>query len=69
MTDIPIDRDESASGERRTSTVEVEREITKRAVIQAVTSVVMVLLYMAYAFIRDREPGVVSLDGAADDWD
>lgn len=53
--------------------VEIEREITKRTLIEAVTSVVVVVLYMVFTLLRDRESGVVVLDdkdtGPADDWD
>lgn len=68
MGDIPVDRtaDDNASGR---STVDVEREITKRRIVESVTSVVLVLLYMVFAMLRDRDPGVVSLDGASSDWD
>lgn len=52
--------------------VEVEREVTKRHLIEAVTSIVVVVLYMVFTLVRDREAGVVVLDpdeGAEDDWD
>ncbi len=53
--------------------VEIEREITKRHLIEAVSSVVVVILYMVFTLMRDRESGVVVLDekdkGPADDWD
>ena len=52
--------------------VEVEREVTKRHMIEAITQVLVVLLYMAFTLIRDREAGVVVLDGSdngpEDDW-
>lgn len=54
--------------------VEIEREITKRAIIESVTRLLVVLLYMAFTLIREREAGVVALDpedddlGPEDDW-
>ncbi len=52
--------------------VEIEREVTKRHLIEAVTSIVVVVLYMVFTLVRDREAGVVVLDpdeSAEDDWD
>ena len=51
--------------------VEIEREITKRHLIEAITSVVVVVLYMAFTLFRDRDTGVVVLDDdrAENDWD
>lgn len=78
MGEIPVERSPSdgasgsrsdASSERRSAVVDVEREVTKRAMIEAVTSVVLVVLYMAFSFLRERDPGVVALDRGADDWD
>lgn len=66
MSDIHVDK--SAATDARSGVVEVEREVTKRALIQAVTEVVVIVLYMVYSFFRGRDPGVVALDGA-DDWD
>lgn len=54
--------------------VEIEREVTKRAIIESVTRLLVVLLYMAFTLIREREAGVVALDpedddlGPEDDW-
>lgn len=67
MTDIPVETSSSASKRGPTPVIDVEREVTKRALIEAVTSVVLVVLYMLYSFLRDRDPGVVALDGS-DDW-
>lgn len=67
MSDIPVDKTQD-SGAAGRGVVEVEREITKRRIIEAVTSVVLVILYMAFAMLRDRDPGVVALDGSAGDW-
>jgi hypothetical protein len=67
MSEVHVEKGPAAEG--RSATAEVEREVTKRALIEAVTSVVMVVLYMIFAFVRDRDPGVISLGGAADDWD
>jgi hypothetical protein len=53
--------------------IEIEREVTKRHMIEAISSIVVVVLYMAFTLLRDRDPGVVVLDerdkGAADDWE
>lgn len=71
--------DAGAKGKRRRPVdvdpieIEVEREITKRHLIEAISSIVVVILYMAFTLLRDRDAGVVVLDerdkGAADDWD
>ena len=56
---------------RRTREVEVEREVTKRQLIQSITTVVVVILYMAFTLLRDREAGVVVVDpddDGQDDW-
>jgi hypothetical protein len=53
--------------------VELEREVTKRHLIEAISSIVVVVLYMAFTLLRDRDAGVVVLDerdkGPEDDWD
>lgn len=67
MSEVHVDKGATAEG-RAGTTVDIEREVTKRAVVEAVTQVVLVILYMIFAFVRDREPGVVSLDGS-DDWE
>ena len=60
------------NGGRGEADVEIEREVTKRHLIEAITSVVVVVLYMAFTLLRDRDSGVVVLDednrGPADDW-
>ncbi len=66
MGDIPVDKTSDAGSGR--GTVDVEREITKRRIVESVTSVVLVILYMAFAMLRDRDPGVVALDGSSGDW-
>jgi hypothetical protein len=54
--------------------VEIEREVTKRAIIDAVTRLLTVILYMAFTLVRERDAGVVALDpedddlGPEDDW-
>jgi len=54
--------------------VEIEREVTKRALIEAVSRLVIVVLYMAFTLVRERDIGVVALDpeddglGPEDDW-
>lgn len=69
MAEIPVDKGDGERSRASVSTVEVEREITKRRLIESVSSILLVLLYMAFSLIRDREPGVVALDGTGDDWD
>lgn len=59
--------EEERMGTSDASRAEIEREITKRRMIESITSVVLVVLYMAFSLVRDRDPGVVALDGA-DDW-
>jgi hypothetical protein len=60
---------------RRTGTgaveVEIEREVTKRQLIQSISTVLVVILYMVFTLMRDRDAGVVVLDpdDPADDWD
>jgi hypothetical protein len=50
--------------------VEVEREITKRKMIEAITTVVVMVLYMVFTLVRDRDAGVVVIDpDERDDWD
>jgi len=66
------------SGSRRrtrsSADVEVEREHTKRALIEAITRLVVVVLYMVFTLVRERDAGVVALDpsdddlGPEDDW-
>lgn len=54
----------------RSAAVEVEREVTKRHLIEAVTSVVIVILYMAFSLLQSRDRGVVTLGSGSpdDDW-
>ena len=65
-------RDDGARKKRRDPVeVEVEREITKRQLIQSVSSLVVVVLYMLFTLLRDRDSGVVVIDpsgGPEDDW-
>ena len=52
--------------------VEIEREVTKRHLIEAISSVLVIVLYMAFTLFRDRDTGVVVLDedrGPEDDWE
>ena len=72
----PPDEEEEAPKARRqrktTSDVAVEQEITKRHIIDAVSRIVVVILYMVFTLVREREAGVVVLDGSdgpEDDWD
>lgn len=72
---------ESSSGERKrrrrrgSADVEIEREVTKRALIDAATRLIVVVLYMVFTLVRERDAGVVALDpedddlGPEDDWD
>lgn len=68
------DRRRSSRGARTSADVEIEREHTKRALIEAITRLVTVVLYMAFTLIRERDAGVVALDpsdaapGPEDDW-
>ena len=49
--------------------VEIEREVTKRQIIESVTSVLVVILYMVSTPVRDRDAGVVVIDpDERDDW-
>ena len=50
--------------------IEIEREITRRRLIESVTQIVVVILYMAFTLMRERDAGVVVLDegGPEDDW-
>ena len=71
------EEDEARSKRRRRRTraggveVEIEREVTKRQMIQSVSTILVVILYMAFTLLSDRDAGVVVLDpaDAADDWD
>lgn len=74
----PDAEDEPRSRKRRrpeVDPVEVElaREETKRVLIEVISKVVIVVLYMAFTLLRDRDTGVVVVDegdkGAADDWE
>ncbi len=50
--------------------IEMEREVTKRQIIQSVTTVLVVILYMVFTLLRERDSGVVVVDpdDGADDW-
>lgn len=49
---------------------EVEREITKRELIRSVANILVVVLYMVFTLLRDRDAGVVVIDpDDSDDWD
>lgn len=65
-----VSGDSERTGPRRPAAVEIEieRERTKRHLIEAITQVVIVVLYMAFTLIRERDSGVVVLDGDGDDW-
>ena len=64
----------ASSGRRRRREpleIEVEREVTKRQIIQSISTIVVVILYMVFTLLRDRDAGVVVVDpdDAGDDWD
>lgn len=77
--DVEVEEDRAEGAEEprqrrvRRDAVEVEiaREETKRQLIQSVTSIVVVVLYMIFTLLRDRESGVVVVDPdeGADDWE
>ena len=53
--------------------VEIEREVTKRQLVEPLTSILVVVLYMAFTLLRERESGIIVLDedgdyGPEDDW-
>jgi len=53
--------------------VEIEREVTKRQLVESLTSILVVILYMAFTLLRERESGLIVLDedgdyGPEDDW-
>jgi hypothetical protein len=57
-------------GDRGDFELEREREVTKRQIIQSVSTIVVVILYMVFTLLRDRETGVVVVDpDEGDDWD
>jgi len=67
MTEIPVEQGQQVEPGVSVGAQEViEKEITKRTLIESVTSVVLVVLYMMFSFLRDKEPGVVPLDGGQD---
>lgn len=50
--------------------IEVEREVTKRQIIQSISTIVVVILYMVFTLLRDRDTGVIVVDpDESDDWD
>lgn len=68
----PEERGERQKRPRRESVeVEIEREVTKRQLIQSVSTILVVLLYMVFTLLRDRDGGVVVVDPdeGSDDWD
>jgi hypothetical protein len=73
----PTAREEKERREERhrargtSADLDVEKEVTKRHLIEAITSVVVIILYMAFTLLRERDPGVVVLDedeGPEEDW-
>jgi hypothetical protein len=77
VDDDPTEDKEPRRRRKRRSHVEVEieREVTKRAMIESATRLLVVILYMAFTLMRERDAGVVALDpddedlGPEDDWD
>ena len=68
----PPPRDEDRSYRRRAAgpEVEVEREVTKRQLIESITTILVVVLYMVFTLVRERESGVIVIDpDGRDDWD
>jgi len=69
----PPPRDPDAGRERRSSggpAVEIEREVTKRQLIESITTILVVVLYMVFTLVRERESGVIVIDpDGRDDWD
>lgn len=65
----PPPREERTRKKASSAQVEIEREVTKRQIIESVTSVVVVILYMVFTLVRDRDAGVVVIDpDERDDW-
>lgn len=48
---------------------QIEREITYRQLIQSISTIVVVVLYMVFTLLRDRDSGVVVIDPEDNDWD
>jgi hypothetical protein len=66
----PGDEPRARRPRREAVEVEIAREETKRQLIQSVTSIVVVVLYMIFTLLRDRESGVVVVDpDEGDDWE
>jgi hypothetical protein len=70
----PDEAEEAPRGKRKkpdSIEIEIEREVTKRQLIQSISSIVVVVLYMVFTLLRDRESGVVVVDpdDGGDDWD
>jgi hypothetical protein len=71
------ERDDRTDETRRRRTkresveVDIEREVTKRQLIQSISSIVVVVLYMVFTLLRDRDAGVVVVDpeDGGDDWE
>ena len=63
--------EQKARPKRESVEVEIEREVTKRQLIQSVSTILVVLLYMVFTLLRDRDGGVVVVDPdeGGDDWD
>jgi len=65
----PPPREERRRRQTNSAEVEIEREVTKRQIIESVTSILVVILYMVFTLVRDRDAGVVVIDpDERDDW-
>jgi hypothetical protein len=65
-------RKERSSQDRRaapTEAIEIEREYTKRELYKSISAIVVVVLYMIFTLLRDRESGVVVVEPEEGDWD
>src|SRR5262245_9984781 len=68
---------ERASQERRSGSsqtgpgegLEIEREYTKRELYKSISAIVVVVLYMIFTLLRDRDSGVVVVEPEEGDWD
>jgi hypothetical protein len=49
--------------------IEIEREYTKRELYKSISAIVVVVLYMIFTLLRDRESGVVVVEPEEGDWD
>jgi hypothetical protein len=65
-------KERSTQQDRRgapTEAIEIEREYTKRELYKSISAIVVVVLYMIFTLLRDRESGVVVVEPEEGDWD